>query len=244
MSPRAAIACTTIAALVIVGSRAHAQLLPAPKDPDFGPSGPGSTDVLETRPPMDPPGRPLREHVGQREELLNPRSLDPTQYLPHRPLRPDDATKKLKSIDHDAMIVVGLHLRRVGTTEQLLGALTPSDTLISTFPGLIVVGRLGVEWRRAAVFGIAGAGGARTIHWNVPLHEEAMQALGPVPAELRWSGAIVGGLGVELRVSSSLTFGAECDVSQLTARATSGELLWPNTADAVKTFVGAVRVEY
>lgn len=232
------IALATIACASAISSTAGAT------DPYFGSSG----VALPTQSPLDPPGRAFREYVQEIHSLLISNSVDRGRYLPAGAVN-SVSVKKGKNPSAEAKLPAGLrffgglHLRKTGTSDQLVGALGPTDSLFATFPGLLIAGRFGVAEGPFAIYGMMASGGYRTMRVSLPRPGFAGVDVQGAP-ELAWSGMVMGGVGAEVRFTPRFALGTELDLGSLVTRPSADTMTWPTPGETIRTAVGALRFEY
>lgn len=206
------------------------------------PLGPSRWAVPTAQSPSDPPARAFREYTSELQQLLVSNSLDQFKVPRNSPGRSDEPKREVVVDDHFRLFL-GIALRKTGSTEQLVGAVGPNDTLLSTYPGVIGAARIGFTGGPLTMYGLLASGAVRVLRYDLPLQGD--ESAGPVSLPgLMWSGMVMGGVGGELRIYRSVKLGVELDYASLTATAGHGVVIWPDPSVPVRTAIGSFRFEY
>jgi hypothetical protein len=135
---------------------------------------------------------------------------------------------------------IGIHLRRTGSWDRITGDVQATDSLNGTFPGMLLATRLGLDVGALSLYALGGAGSYRLL------------SLGLMPGAREfdwdrssmWSGAVLGGFGLDCQLGEHVQLGVEVSSLRLTARSSTTELLSPDPIRTIQTGLGALRVKY
>jgi hypothetical protein len=137
-------------------------------------------------------------------------------------------------------VLFGMHMRRTAGNDRMVGALTAGDTFAFTQQGIMLAGRVGVERGAFRMYGIGGAGGLQLVSYQPVLLESERFDTQP---QVTWSGLLGGGLGAEMRLSSSTSLGTEYDVAMLTA-SPGTRVFWPDPRLLIRSWWTGLKVVY
>jgi hypothetical protein len=137
-------------------------------------------------------------------------------------------------------VMFGMHVRRTGANDRMVGALTAADTLAFTQQGVMLAGRAGVERGWFRLYGLGGAGGLQLVSYDLGTRESDLFGTQP---KVKWSGLFSMGIGAEIQLSKRMSVGTEYDVAILTA--TPGrEVMWPDPRQVIRSWYTGIKLVY